>query len=291
MASPVDPSALELVAADKVELAELHRAFTAAFADYLIGPFDMQLKQFRPLFLSRQAVELAPSRAALRQGHVLAFAFVAPRPEIGRWRLATMGAVPAARGSGAAPLLLEDFAARARAAGMAEVELEVFAQNERAVKLYLRHGYAVLHELHGYLAPPLGGAAAEPAGGDIDVVDRDAAFAWIAAEARPRIADLPLQVTPAALTASTSALQAWRRGSAQLVFSELDAQTVAIASLLDWQPAQHDARALAGALRRAYPERQIRVPQLQRLDLGGQALRDAGFAVQPLHQLLMRCKL
>lgn len=290
MASPADRPAPELVAADAIPLADVHGAFTAAFADYLIGPFNMPIEQFQSLFLARQAVELAASRCARRGSEILAFAFVAPRPEIGRWRLATMGAVPAARGSGAAPRLLDDFAARAKEAGMAEVELEVFAQNERAVRLYERHGYAVLHELHGYLAPPLGGAAVAPGGG-VEAASRDAAFAWIETQARPRVANLPLQVTPAALAASTSALQAWRRGTAQLVFSELDANTVAIASLIDGQPAQRDARALAEALRRAYPERQIRVPQLQRIDIGGQALRDAGFAVQPLHQLLMRCTL
>ena len=121
-------------------------------------------------------------------------------------------------------------------------------------------------------------------------LDRAEAFAWIDEEAAPRLADLPLQVTPVALAASASLLQGWQRGSALLLFAQLDAETLSIASLIDWQPAQHDARALLQALRAAHPQQQIKVPQLQRLDLGGQALRDCGFEAQALHQLLMRAR-
>ena len=147
-------------------------------------------------------------------------------------------------------------------------------------------GFEVLHALHGYLALPLGGAVQPPAG--IQRLDRQQAFVWIDEQAAPRLRDLPLQVTPTALAASPSLLQGWQRGSALLLFSQLDAHRLAIASLIDWQPAQQDARALVQALREAHPQQQIKVPQLQRLDLGGQALRDGGFEQLPLHQLLMR---
>lgn len=262
----------------------LHAAFGQAFSDYLIGPFQLELAQW-PQFLARQGVDLGQSRALLRGEEVLAFALVAPRAR--RWRLATMGAVPAARGSGAAPQLLDDFVQRARAAGLAEVELEVFAQNERALRLYRGRGFEPLHALHGYQAAALGGAPRPPPA-ELHVCEREPAFAWIDTEALPRLRDVPLQVTPVALAPSTTRLQAWQRGSAQLLFSQLDESTVAIASLIDWQPAQQDARALVQALRAAFPAQQIRVPQLQRLDLGGQALRDSGFEALPLHQLLMR---
>lgn len=278
---------LHELAADAIEPARLHAAFGLAFADYLIGPFVLSPEQW-PQFLTRQGVDLGLSRVLCRGDELLAFALVAPRAGLllPRWRLATMGAVPAARGSGAAPRLLDGFVQRAREAGMAEVELEVFAQNERALKLYRGRGFEVLHELHGYRAPPLGGPAQAPAG--LLRLDRQQAFDWIDTEALLRLADLPLQVTPVALAASTSFLQGWQQGSALLLFSQLDAQTLAIASLIDWQPEQQDARALLQRLRAAYPQQEIRVPQLQRLDCGGQALRDCGFAPLPLHQLLMR---
>lgn len=271
-----------LADAGGIEPARLHAAFDLAFADYLIGPFKLSPAAW-PQFLARQGVDLGLSRVCRCGDEILAFALVAPRP--GRWRLATMGAVPAARGSGAAPRLLDDFVQRACAAGLPEVELEVFAQNEQALRLYRRQGFEVRHELHGYQAAPLGGVAHLPA--DVRVHDRAQAFAWIRDEAMPRLRELPLQVTPIALAPSLTALQAWQCGSAQLVFSQLDTATVAIASLIDWQAEQADARRLVHGLRAAYPAQTIRVPQLQRLDLGGQALRDCGFEPQALHQLLM----
>lgn len=271
-----------LANAEGIEPARLHAAFDLAFADYLIGPFTLSPAAW-PQFLARQGVDLGLSRVCRLGDEILAFALVAPRP--GRWRLATMGAVPAARGSGAAPRLLDDFVQRAFDAGLPEVELEVFAQNERALRLYRRHGFEVRHELHGYQAPALGGTARLP--DEVRVHTREQAFAWIRDEALPRLHELPLQVTPLALAPSPTPLSAWQCGSAQLVFSQLDEATVAIASLIDWQAEQADARRLVRGLRAAYPAQMIRVPQLQRLDLGGQALRDCGFEPQPLHQLLM----
>lgn len=276
-----------LVSAAELAPARLHAAFGAAFADYLIGPFTLALEAW-PAFLARQGVELALSRAALdAAGEILAFCLVAPRPRLARWRLGTMGAVPAARGSGAARALLDDFIARAGAAGQRAVELEVFAQNERAVRLYRGRGFDVRHELHGYLAAPgLVLPAAVPAAAAVEHIEPAEALAWLEA-AELRIPDLPLQVGPGALHAAQG-LRAWRHGAAQLLFGRPDEATVAIASLIDTDPAQAGARTLLRALRAEFPQATLRVPQLQRLDLGGRALRELGCVPQPLHQLLMQ---
>ena len=109
-------SSFTLVAADTLPEADLHAATVAAFADYLVGPFQMTLEQF-PSFIGRQGIDLAHSRVAVRDGAVAAFAFNCPRPEVGRWRLGVMGARPPARGTGAAQALLDDFIARASAEG------------------------------------------------------------------------------------------------------------------------------------------------------------------------------
>jgi len=90
------------------------------------------------------------------------------------------------------------------------------------------------------------------------------------------------------LRAQPVALQAWQLGAAQLVFAEGGSDSVAIHSLVDRQPAQRDAQALAARLVREYPLHRIVVSQLQRPDLGGEALERLGFERQPLHQLLMR---
>ncbi|WP_144007020.1 N-acetyltransferase [Pelomonas sp. KK5] len=272
-----------IAAASAVPADQLHAAFREAFADYLIGPFQVPLAQW-PQFLARQGVELPLNRVALDDGGaILAFAFVAQRP--GRWRLATMGARPAARGSGAAPRLLDDFMQRAREAGMAAVELEVFAQNERARRLYEGRGFVARSELLGWQAEPAGGEPAPWA----DLLEREAAFAWIAA--RPYLDDLPLQQTPALLAANPNRLQALQQGSALLLFAETAPLSLTVSGLYDDAPEQADALALARALRAAHPAHRIVVPALQRPDLGGRVLAEAGFERQPLHQLLMRASL
>nr|WP_316640473.1 GNAT family N-acetyltransferase [uncultured Roseateles sp.] len=272
---------LTLVPGDQLAPELLHAAFTAAFADYLIGPFQLSAEQW-PQFLGRQAADLGLSRVAMRGGEPLAFALVAPRSP-GRWRLATMGALPSARGSGAAPALLDDFMARAAAAGLDAVELEVFAQNERALRLYQGRGFATRHELHGY---SLARACFDGTAPSADEIDLPAAFAWLD-ETALGLSDLPLQITPVSLRALPNSLQALRRGQAQLVFSVTAPALVTVHSLVDRDPAQADALALLQQLLARHPQHEIKVPQLQRIDVGGQALRQLGFQVQPLHQLLM----
>lgn len=288
-------TALTLVPGPALSSAAWHAAFTAAFADYLIGPFQLSLAQW-PGFLARQGVDMALSRAAVVGGELRAFALVTPRLARGRWRLSTMGALPSARGSGVAPALLDDFVARARADGVAGVELEVFAANERALRLYRSRGFEAVHPLHGYeRAPGVGAAPAvarriEP---PVDPIPLDEAWRWLD-EADAGIGDLPLQVTAPVLKLSAAfappgaPLLAWRHAQAQLVFAEQPAQrTILVNSLVDRDPAQPGARALAEALAARYPGHTLRVAPLQRPDLGGEALQRAGWRPQPLHQWLM----
>jgi ribosomal protein S18 acetylase RimI-like enzyme len=275
--------------ADTIAPAVLHAAFEAAFADYLIGPFRVAPADW-PALLARQAIALAPSRVVVDGERVVAFAFVALR-DAHHWRLATMGALPEARGSGVAPALLDELIARAAAAGVETLELEVFAQNERALRLYRSRGFEPRHELHGYVleaADAPADAAADAPDRTVEVVDRAAAMAWLD-DASRRIADLPLQVTPACLATLAAPLQAWRCGGAQIVFDTGTETTssVRIHSLVDTDPEQRDAAVLVGALCRRFAGRRVAVPQLQRLDVSGAALRAAGFAPLPLHQLLM----
>ncbi len=278
----------EILPGDRVPAPELHQAFVEAFADYLIGPFQVPLEQW-PGFLARQAIDLGLSRVARLDGRVAAFAFVAPRTPT-RWRLGTMGAVPAARGSGAAPVLLDDFVRRAQQAGVQIVELEVFAQNERAARLYAGRGFQVVQSLHGYeRVAPTEGERPHDATDDVREVPLDEAFAWIE-QASSRIDDLPLQVTPPVLAANRAALRALRHGDAQVVYAPgADAAApVVIHSLIDLDPAQRDADTLLSALVARHPGRTIKVPALQRPDVGGEALDRAGFVRQQLHQHLMR---
>jgi hypothetical protein len=84
---------------------------------------------------------------------------------------------------------------------------------------------------------------------------------------------------------------AWRRGQAQVVFGGAEGRAIVIHSLVDRGPAQEDAFELLQSLRALHPGRALRVPPLQRPDVGGAALRRAGFETLPLHQLWMLKKL
>lgn len=271
-----------LAPADAVDPADLHAAFVAAFADYLLGPFEVALAQW-PAFLARQCVHLPASRVALAGSIVQAFALTAPRPDQHCWRLGTMGAVPAARGTGAAQALLDDFARRASAAGQLHAELECFAQNERGVRLYRSRGFETMHELHGYRGTAGGNAAADDA---IEAVPLEDAFAWLERAGR-ECGGLPLQVTPPSLRALPVALQAWRHGRAQVIASD-GAGRLTVHSLVDLEPTQASAERLVAHLAGRSGHGAVFVPQLQREDLGGRALERCGLQRLPLHQLLMR---
>lgn len=270
------------VRGDEVAPEILHAAFTGAFADYLIGPFQIPFAQW-PMFLARQGVDLPLSRVALdAAGAPLAFAFVAQRPVSNRWRLATMGALPAARGTGAAPALLDDFIARAASAGLRAVELEVFAQNERARRLYEGRGFRRQHDLFGFVAEPGTIAPAPSTTGAPHAIDMPHLLGWLEA-AEHRIPDLPLQVTAATIRHGID-YHGWQTADSQIVFSLPD-ETVMVHSFI--APRPDEARALIQAIAAVYPERRLRVPQLQREDLGGATLRALGAVPQPLHQQLM----
>ena len=275
-------SSFTLVAADTLSEADLHAATVAAFADYLAGPFEMTLAQF-PSFIARQGVDLARSRVAISDGAIGAFAYVCPRPEVGRWRLGVMGALPAARGSGAAPALLDDYVARAAAEGLPRVELECFAENERALRLYRSRGFEVMAGLDGWKWPE--GATAPAPARDVRAVERAEALAWLA-DADQRVAWLPWPNSSRCMAAQVRPLHFWRCGSAQLVFSVLEGTPTQIHSLIDLDPALADAEALARAVAAAHPD--VFAAPIFRDDLGGEALRRAGFGPHMMSQVLMQ---
>jgi len=275
-----------LVSADAFAPADLHAATVAGFADYLAGPFQMTLEQFSS-FVGRQGIDVARSRVATIDGVIGAFGFVCPRPEVGRWRLGAMAALPAARGTGAAPALLDDFIERARTEGLAEVELECFAENDRALRLYRSRGFDVVCALNAWKAPETDAAARAP-GPDVHTVDRADAFSWLV-DANRRLGWMPFPNTDRSLAAQVRPLTFWRCGSALLAFSVVEGTPTQIHSLVDLDPALRDAETLARALLAARPD--AFAPPILRDDLGGEALRRAGFESHGMSQVLMRCPL
>jgi len=275
-------TAFEISAATDLAPADLHAANLAAFADYIAGPMHLPFDQW-PSLIARQGIDLARSRVAVRDGAIMSYAYVCPRPDVGRGRLAILGALPAARGTGAAPALIDDFLARAKAEGMGHAELECFAANERALRLYRSRGFEVVCALNGWKAPD------EPAPADVArdlrAVTREAALAWVD-DAGRRIDWLPFQNTSRCLSAQVRPLTFWQRGRAQLAFSAVAGTQTLVHSVIDLDPALGDAQALAEALRAAHPG--TFAPPIFRDDLGGEALRRAGWAPHDLNQVLMR---
>ncbi len=285
-----------LVAADTQSEADLHAATVAGFADYLAGPFQMTLEQF-PSFVARQGIDLARSRVAMHEGAIGAFAYVCPRPEVGRWRLGVMAALPAARGTGAAPALLDDFVERAHAESLPWVELECFAENERALRLYRGRGFEVVSALNGWKLPEGGdvrGSAGEvsavgrESAGEVRAVDRKSALAWLA-DADHCIDWLPYPNSARCMAAQVRPLTFWRCGGAQAVFSVVEGTPTCVHSLVDLDPALGDAEVLARAVAAAHPD--AFAPPILRDELGGEALRRAGFARHGMSQVLMKRKL
>ena len=273
---------MTMLSAEAVDAQALREAFNAAFADYLIGPMTVADDGW-PVLLARQGVQLAASRVVTDGvGQVLAFALVAPL-KLHRTRLATMGARPEARGAGHAPRLLDQVIGEARARGDRTMELEVFARNARALALYRSRGFETVAELHGYTRRP--GAPASAATDRIDEGGQADAVAWLEGCG---VEGLPFQLGAQSIAAVTTPVKAWRCAGAQLVFSDADPTRIAILSLVDADARQHGSRQLARVLAAHYPKAVLRMPQLLRLDRGGDALAAEGWTREPLHQLLLR---
>ena len=300
---------MTMLSAEAVTAQALREAFNAAFADYLIGPMTVADEGW-PVLLARQGVQLAASRVVTDgAGQVLAFALVAPLKEptgrsraslpptgggLGlpgpggltrhRTRLATMGARPEARGAGHAPRLLDHVISEAGARGDRTLELEVFARNARALALYRSRGFEPVAELHGYTRRP-----GEPATAATDRIDEGGgqadAVAWLEGCG---VEGLPFQLGAQSIAAVAAPIKVWRCAGAQLVYSDADPTRIAVLSLVDADARQHGSRQLARVLAARYPQAVLRMPQLLRLDRGGDALAAEGWSREPLHQLLLR---
>ncbi|HEX6705006.1 MAG TPA: GNAT family N-acetyltransferase [Albitalea sp.] len=270
---------LRIEPATAFRLEALAACFTAAFKGYLAGSFTMEAADL-PLRLARWGADLPPSRVLVREdGEPMGFVFVGVHGRVRR--VGVMGLRPELRGTGASRALLQCVIDEARQAGSQALELEVFAQNTPALRLYRSMGFVEGAPLWGFVREPgpIAGTSVTPR--PLSLVE---AADWLASNGP---ADLPYQVSASSLRHITAA-QAWQWGRALMVFNETAEPGISMPALVDADGGQRDAAQLLHALVAAFPGHTIRVPQLMRDDVAAQALRDAGFAVLPLHQLQMR---
>jgi GNAT superfamily N-acetyltransferase len=286
VAMSILPAALALRPTDQIATDDLRNLAINAFADYLAGPFALSPGVW-PGFLARHCVDLSMGLVAWQGDVPSGFMLVAPHPEVGRWRVAMMGLVPEARGTGVAHALLRELISRADAKGV-QLELECITHNRRALSFYLRHGFACVHPLHGYEHT----AATRSSNPDtalpatMRAVTVAQAFEWLNAQ-QVQQRELPRQTMPASLAPIAAELMAWQCGQAQLIFRHGEPGQIVLHNLFDSHPAQADAELLVRELLARHGDHTIKMVPLQRLDIGGEALARAGLVPMAISQWLM----
>jgi GNAT superfamily N-acetyltransferase len=203
-------SAAELLYGDLAQL------FERAFASYVVPiratPSAMEARN------RIEHVDLFASQIALDGATPVALALIARRGL--RSRVAAMGVVPLARGSGVAQALLDKIIGDARDRGDDSLVLECIASNERAFRLYRRAGFVTTRRLVGWRAGALA-PAAQP------IVEVDPAELGRVL-ARSDEGGLPWQLAPESLVALTAPMRGWTiDGSAFAVGTVLE-QEVAL---------------------------------------------------------------
>jgi GNAT superfamily N-acetyltransferase len=239
------------VAAAELPYAELAPLFERTFADYIVPmrmtPVGMEARN------RVEDVDLFASQIARQGAAPVALALVARR---GRGsRIAAMGVVLEARGSGVARELLDKVIDDARARGDNALVLECIASNERALRLYRRAGFVVTRRLVGWRAGALT-PVAQP------IVEVDPAELGRAL-ARSEQGGLPWQLAPESLMALTAPARGWTiDGTAMAVGSILEHE-VAIRAVFT-QPERrregHAARLVRGLAALYAPRPLVMVP-------------------------------
>jgi len=199
------------VAAAELAYADLAKLFERTFADYVVPmratPRAMEARN------RVEDVDLFASQIAMHGADPVALALVARRGR--RSRIAAMGVVVEARGSGIARALLDKVTGDARSRGDDWLVLECIASNERALRLYHRAGFVTTRQLVGWRA----GALAPEAQPIVEVDPAELGRVL----ARSDDGRLPWQLAPESLAALSAPARGWTiDGSALAVGSVLD---------------------------------------------------------------------
>lgn len=274
----------EIVPAYEVPLNEQAVVANKAFAGYVGGWADLDAGTMAR-FLALQGADLFYSRFVARGGELLGFGHINRTGNV--VRLAGMGIVPEARGSGAAGTLLARLFEEADERGDEAMMLEVIEQNPRAHALYRRHGFHEVGRLLGWrrsATAPLPEHAAM-SGDEVPVLE---------ALRIPAVADypeLPWQISRHAV-AKAPVARAFRTETVCLIIGDPEATPVRIYSASSIDPPRglvwHDLRSvLAGVIAR-FPNREFFAPAIFPEDFGTQLFEPLGFVREPISQFLMR---
>jgi ribosomal protein S18 acetylase RimI-like enzyme len=269
------------IAAAELPYAQLAPLFERTFADYLVppraSPSAMEARN------RIEDVDLFASQIALLGAAPVALALVARRGR--RSRIAAMGVVVEARGSGVARALLDKLIDDARARGDDALMLECIASNERALRLYRRAGFVVTRRLVGWRAGALA-PEAQP------TVELDPA-ALGRALARSDDGGLPWQLAPESLAALTAPARGWTIDGTALAVGSVLEHEVAIRAVFtppDRRREGHAARLVRGLAATFAPRSLVMAPIVPE-GLGSELAAHLGVVPHELAQVEMVVRL
>jgi len=256
---------------------DLAPLFERAFANYVVPiratPSAMEARN------RIEHVDLFASQIALSGGAPVALALIARRGR--RSRVAAMGVVIAARGSGVAQALLDKIIGDARDRGDDSLVLECIASNERAFRLYRRAGFVTTRRLVGWRAGALT-PEAQP------IVEVDPAELGRVL-ARSDDGWLPWQLAPESLVALTAPMRGWTIDGSAFAVGTVLAQEVALRAVFtrpERRREGHAARLVRG-LAALFAPRLLGMGPIVPEGLGGDFAAHLGAAPHELAQVEM----
>jgi ribosomal protein S18 acetylase RimI-like enzyme len=266
----------EIVPAEEVPLAAQAKAFTDAFAGYLIGSIELDTAGMAR-FLSAQGADLYYSRFAREKNGALAgFGFINRTGNIPR--LAGMGTVPFARRSGIAAYLLTQLIEEAQTRRDEAMVLEVFEQNAPAVALYRRYGFKEQMQLFGWR---------HKNDRELDEANQLVEISLLAAAGMPRALDypeIPWQISRFAVVKLPG--RAFCIDDTCIVISEPDVGPIRVHSIIG-NHRKDQAQNVLNALLAKFAPREFFAPQIFPEPFGTDVFEPVGFVREPLNQFLM----
>ena len=256
---------------------DLAKLFECAFASYIVPiratPSALEMRN------RTEHVDLVASQIALSGGAPVALALIARRGR--KSRVAAMGVVIEARGSGVAQALLDKIIGDARDRGDDSLVLECIASNERAFRLYRRAGFVTALRLVGWRA----GALAPEAQSIVEVDPAELGRVL----ARSDDGGLPWQLAPESMAALTAPMRGWTiDGSAFAVGSVLE-QEVALRAVFTRPERRREGHAvrLVRGLAAMFAPRLLAMGPIVPEGLGGEFAAYLGAAPHELAQVEM----
>lgn len=253
--------------------------FNRSFEAYFV-PVHFTEDSFRA-FVQRDTIDFKASQILLADHKQIGVALIARRGSASR--MGGFGIISEFRGQGAGSWFVNWLLEDARQRGETRMYLEVITQNEAAVRLYEKHGFAKIRRLLGFKAErPTGSADA-----NLRSYDQALILEMVRAHALP---DLPWQLD--ADTLQSVASFGHRLGDAFALTSNPGAEHISFRSLIVPTQArgQHQATRLLSALFAKYPDKVWQVPAIFPEEIGNTFER-AGMQPDILTQWQMVCKL